>query len=241
MTEKFELDHTPAGKNRLEIDKLHEEVADLRSWVRRWLGALGGLIGIVTAAVSIIVTFYQANESSRQTATKLQRADSALAEARRLTAERIEKETNVRIEEGKQQLSKITDDKNKVEKELRDEQALVAKKTEERRAAIAQRDKAQQEYDALQKQIAQLGQRGGQTAVAQEATAIAKDAEKTIAERKALVEEQTKARLFFFVMDERQKSRILAFSSRVCSCWRNLRCSGGSPASDIVILDSLRS
>ena len=161
-----------------------------------------------------MLAVYQTNQSSRETATKLQQADSALAEARRLTAEDGEG-NQLQIEEGKQQLSRITDGKNKVEKELRDEQALVAKKTEERRAAIAQRDEAQQQYDALQTQIAQLGQRGGQTAVAQEATAIAKEAEKTIAERKALVEDRTKARLFFFVMDEAQKSRIWALAPQL--------------------------
>ena len=51
--------------------------------------------------------------------------------------------------------------------------------------------------------------------MAREATAIAKGAERTIEERKALVEDRTKARLFFFVTDEEQKARVWALAQRL--------------------------
>ncbi len=131
MANDIDLDYTPEGKKRLEIDKLRAEVADLRSWIRRWLGTLGGLVGIVTAAVSIIVTVYQVNESSREKASKIQEADSKLAEARKLDAERrlaeaveLEKKTKSRIDEGRQQLAEIKNEIENLEKGLADSQAL---------------------------------------------------------------------------------------------------------------------
>jgi gas vesicle protein/GH24 family phage-related lysozyme (muramidase) len=76
------LDYTPEQKNRLEIEKLYAEVIDLRSWVRRWLGTLGGLLGIITAAVSVIVTTNQWSRSTREADLKMQQAEERLAEAK---------------------------------------------------------------------------------------------------------------------------------------------------------------
>jgi hypothetical protein len=64
------------------------------------------------------------------------------------------------------------------------------------------------EIEKLEAEVADLGRKAEHTAVAQEAKAIARGAERTIEERKALVEDRTKARLFFFVNDEEQKTRV---------------------------------
>ena len=103
------MEYTPEEKNRLEIDKLSAEVADLRSWVRRWLGAAGGLLGIVTAAVSIIVASYQVSSSAREAQTKSQQADARLAAAERLESERRAREADETLKE----ISGQTDAKSK--------------------------------------------------------------------------------------------------------------------------------
>lgn len=84
----MKLEYTPEEKNRLEIEKLYAEVADLRSWMRRWLGTLGGVLGIVTAGVSVLVATHEISRSSREAETKLQQAAAALAQAQRLDSER---------------------------------------------------------------------------------------------------------------------------------------------------------
>lgn len=219
-------EYTPEEKSKLEFEKLEAEVADLRSWVRRWLGTLGGLLGIVTAAISVMIAIHQNSEKVRTTDDKSRKADTALAQSQKLDAERasaiaveLEKETKAQVAEENKKLGEIKKEKGTVEKKLADEQALVAKISEERRVATEQRDKAQQEYDALQRQVADVGrkaeQQGGQAVVAREVTAIAKGAEKTIEERKALIEDRTKARLFFFVTDEEQKARVWALAPRL--------------------------
>src|SRR5947209_11859753 len=107
----MELEYTPEQKNRLEIDKLSAEVADLRSWIRRWLGAAGGFVGIITAAVSIVVASNQMRTSSKESQTKLQQADARLAAAERLESERLAREA-------KEQWKKITTQTDVKSKEL---------------------------------------------------------------------------------------------------------------------------
>src|SRR5437016_9571381 len=88
----MDLEYTYEQKNRLEIEKLSAEVADLRSWVRRWLGAAGGMVGIVTAAISIVVASHQISSSSQEYQTKSLQADARLAAAERLESQRLARE-----------------------------------------------------------------------------------------------------------------------------------------------------
>ena len=205
MPDAPELDYTPEGKNRLEIEKLHAELVDLRSRMRRWVGSLGGLIGVVTAVLSILIAVQQMSGSSRAAQAALVNAGSQLAEARRIDAERNLKEA--------QELEA------KTKAQVADDQALLAQVSEERRVAIGERDRARQEHDALRTQIADLAgklqQQGGQAGAAQQARAITAKADQTIADRKTLIEDRTKARLFFFVVDEGQRDTVWSLAPQL--------------------------
>lgn len=123
-----DIDYSPEGKNRIEIIKLHAEVADLRSHVRRWVGSIGGILGVVTAAVAIVVASNQLTESAGKTALaekKLaaerakfeadrgkfdaDRAKVDLAEAnlKRAEAEKKEKEANERVREAEKTFEEL--------------------------------------------------------------------------------------------------------------------------------------
>jgi hypothetical protein len=84
----MDLEYTSEQKNRLEIEKLYAEVVDLRSWVRRWLGTLGGLLGIVTAAASVVVTSTQWSRSTREADLKMKQAEARLAQADKRDADK---------------------------------------------------------------------------------------------------------------------------------------------------------
>jgi hypothetical protein len=121
-----DIDYTPEGKNKIEIIKLHAEVADLKSHVRRWVGAIGGILGVVTAAVAIIVASNQLTESAGKAALAEKRlaaerakfeadrgkfdadrakVDFAEAKLRVEEAEKKEERTNERIREASEKLA----------------------------------------------------------------------------------------------------------------------------------------
>ena len=121
------LEYTPEQKNRLEIEKLYAEVVDLRSWVRRWLGTLGGLLGIITAAVSVVVATNQWSRSTREADLKMKQAEERLAEAKLY------------------EIQKNTDEKSKELAEKSGELANKSKELERMTGDVAEKQKQLEE------------------------------------------------------------------------------------------------
>lgn len=134
------LDYTPEQKNRLEIEKLYAEVIDLRSWVRRWLGTLGGLLGIITAAVSVIVTSNQWSRSTREADLKMQQAEERLAEAKLY------------------EIQKSTDEKSKDLAQKTGELANKSKELERMTGEVAEKQK---QLDEVTKRLVTAEQNAG--------------------------------------------------------------------------------
>jgi len=126
----MDLEYTPEQKNRLEIEKLSAEVADLRSWVRRWLGSLGGLLGIVTALVSVIVATHQMSRSAQEADAKILQAETHLAQAEKMEAERLQREisaqTDVKSRELKDIEAQLAVIKNRLAEAQQDARSLVS-------------------------------------------------------------------------------------------------------------------
>jgi hypothetical protein len=124
----MDLEYTPEQKNRLEIEKLSAEVADLRSWVRRWLGSLGGLLGIVTALVSVIVATHQMSRSAQEADAKILQAETHLAQAEKMEAERLRREITAETDEKSKELAQKTGELAAKSKELERMTGDVAEK-----------------------------------------------------------------------------------------------------------------
>jgi hypothetical protein len=114
----MDLDYTPEQKSRLEIEKLYAEVIDLRSWVRRWLGTLGGLLGIVTAAASVVVTSTQWSRSTREADLKMKEAQARLAQADKRDADRLLEEINAKTDAKSKELEAKGNEVAAMEKRL---------------------------------------------------------------------------------------------------------------------------
>jgi len=221
---KTEIDYTQVGKNKVEIDKLHAEVAELRSRLRRWIGSLGGLLGIVTAAVSVIVTSEHWSRISRDTATattqlaadrttlnadraKLDaerakfdadRAKVDLAEAteKKGKAEKQEQQANDRVKEAEKHFADLQSQAGAAEAALEEKGKQLKTKTDEL-------NRVQSETAKL---AASLRSQPGAHREAVTATALADSTRNLIdSEHRRLVEDNSRARLFFFVLDPEQR------------------------------------
>jgi GH24 family phage-related lysozyme (muramidase) len=128
------LDYTPEQKSRLEIEKLYAEVVDLRSWVRRWLGTLGGLLGIVTAAASVIVTSTQWSRSTREADLKMKQAEARLAQADKRDADKALEEIRAKTDATAKELETKNGELADLEKRLAGATEKLANARESARA-----------------------------------------------------------------------------------------------------------
>jgi hypothetical protein len=229
------LHYTPEEKNRLEIDKIDAEVKELRSWVRRWLGSLGGILGIVTAAVSVLVAVDQWDKASRaldvdrrKLEFERKEVEAAKAELRQEKAEKLEKasserlalaekkeeETVYKIAAAETTLRETTDQLEKKKTELEEAKKSLENVSGNREVAEKSLVQTKAEYAALQKEFAALVERvskaTGPQQVGPEVKARAANAAQKVKvdeERRQLVDDNTKARLFLFVVDEQQSAK----------------------------------
>jgi hypothetical protein len=166
-----QVDFTPEGRNKVEILKLHAELGELKSNIRRWLTSLGGLLGVVTAAVSIIVTSNQLSTASKRTDSEKQQLaaertkfEADKAEERKQKAEEAEASTKGRIAkaegdlktkagelQGRTQELKVVEQKLVEAKKQTDEQFASRATLEQQSADL----RAQNE--ALQKKLVAAG------------------------------------------------------------------------------------
>lgn len=218
------IDYSTDGKNKIEIDKLHAEVAELRSRLRRWVGSLGGILGIVTAAVSILVTSDQltkaAGESDRK--EKILAADRAKLDAERaqwdaerakadkLDAEKSVAETKERITQMRKELATAEENKAAAETAAANSLAVAAQSRVDADALAKELKDRKAELESVQKKLAELAkslnEQPGKGPGAAAATALAVSTRNLIASEHArLVEDNKKARLFFLVLDAEQK------------------------------------
>src|ERR1041384_6036676 len=58
--------YTPEEKNRLEIEKLDEEIKDLRSKIRRWVGGVGTTVGVVGTGLRIFLAIKSNSDATEQ-------------------------------------------------------------------------------------------------------------------------------------------------------------------------------
>lgn len=128
------LEYTPEQRNRLEIEKLYAEVVDLKSWVRRWLGTLGGLLGIVTAAASVVVTSTQWSRSTREADLKMKQAEARLAQADKRDADKALDEIRAKTDATAKQFEVKNAELAALEKRLADATAKLASAQESARA-----------------------------------------------------------------------------------------------------------
>jgi GH24 family phage-related lysozyme (muramidase) len=138
----MDLEYTPEQKSRLEIEKLYAEVVDLRSWVRRWLGTLGGLLGIVTAAASVVVTSTQWSRSTREADLKMKQAEARLAQADKRDADKALEEIRAKTDATTKELEMRNGELAALEKRLAEASQKLASATESARAlAVAARSR----------------------------------------------------------------------------------------------------
>ncbi len=227
------IDYSNEGRNKIEIDKLHAEVAEMRSRFRRWIGSLGGLLGIMTAAVSIIVTSQQMDRSSRQSAleqTKLETARAkfdadrarfdadqaqvarAAAEARGIEARQLEEKSKQRVQEMEKDLAEMEKKKKEAEALAANNLAVAAQARVEAEGSSAELKKRKDELEAVQVKLAELArslqEKAGQAQGAVTVKALAESTRELIAsERDRLADDKNKPRLYVFVLDARQKEK----------------------------------
>jgi hypothetical protein len=151
MNEK--IDYSPEGKNKIEIDKLHVEVAEMRSRFRRWIGSLGGLLGIVTAAVSVLVTSQQWDRASREMAlsktllaTERAKFDGDRAEAKKAEALKI-------LAKAEEDSTKLKSEIAQLSNRLTDMRSEVANQEAQKSAALKTVDDQGKVIEAASKKL----------------------------------------------------------------------------------------
>lgn len=212
-----EIDYTRKGRNKIEIDKLHVEVAEMRSRFRRWIGSLGGLLGIATAAVSVIVTSQQWDRASRETnlaktqlATERAKFDADRANVDRANAEKIELQTKERITAMMKEVDIAEGHKTAAEAAAANSLAVEAQARADRDAVAKELSDRKGELETVQTKLAALAKslkdQPGASEGAAAATALATSTRNLISkEHSRLVEDSSRARLFFFVLDSQQR------------------------------------
>jgi len=134
----MDFEYTPEQRSRLEIEKLYAEVVDLRSWVRRWLGTLGGLLGIVTAAASVVVTSTQWSRSTREADLKMKQAEARLAQADKRDADKALEEIRAKTDATTKELEAKVNELSDAAKQLKNTQdQLTSAKESARSLAVA--------------------------------------------------------------------------------------------------------
>jgi transposase len=134
----MDFEYTAEQRSRLEIEKLYAEVVDLRSWVRRWLGTLGGLLGIVTAAASVVVTSTQWSRSTREADLKMKQAEARLAQADKRDADKALEEIRAKTDATTKELEGKVKELSEAENQLKNTQdQLTSAKESARSLAIA--------------------------------------------------------------------------------------------------------
>jgi chromosome segregation ATPase len=212
-----EIDYTPEGRNKIEIDKLHAEVVELRSRLRRWIGSLGGVVGILTAAVSVIVTSQQLSRKSQETATEKNqlaadrrvlsadrakfdadraKVDLAEATAKKADAEKQEERAEARVKEADKHFAEVQSQAGAAESKLAETDRQFKIKTDE--------------LNRLQNGTAKLAEslknQPGAQRQAADAMALVDSTRNLIeSEHRRLVEDNSRARLFFFVLNGQQR------------------------------------
>jgi hypothetical protein len=222
-------DYTPEGKNKVEIDKLYAEVAELRSRVRRWIGSLGGLLGIVTAAVSVIVTSQQWSRAANETAMEKNqlaaerssltadrakfdadraKIDLEKATAKKEAAETQERETNNRVKEAEVHFVDLQSQAGAA-------QAALAEKVAQLDTKSSELEKLQNAIDAL---ATSLKRQPATQREAETALAVSNSTRNLIAsEHRKLVEDNSKPRLFFFVLNSLQRENAWKLEPKLLS------------------------
>jgi DNA repair exonuclease SbcCD ATPase subunit len=134
-------------KSRLEIEKLQEEVRDLRSWIRRWVGSLGTFFGIVAGGVSLFYAISSSSEAEQKRTLAL--AETARAEARKIQAENeAERARALKVEAEKQ-----AEAAHRMEIEASNRVAAVTERANDLQASLQMKKENLEELEA---QIAEI-------------------------------------------------------------------------------------